>query len=403
MRGEEAGMSDDILYVIGSLDVGGAERHLAYVVPRLDRTRYRATIYTLTYPGALAPGLAAQGIRIVSPPFGFLWKIGRIARAVFLMISLVRLVWLLLRLRPAIVHSFLPLSFIFAGLAGLIAFRPVAVMSRRSLNDYQARRPLVGAVEHFLFRFVSAGLGNSRAVADQLLNEGFAPNRLGVIHNGIDLAAFDTAADSRDAVRRANGCPEPGFVIVALANLIPYKGHADLLRALASIRAELPNGWRLWCIGRDDGIGGELADLADSLSIADHIAWLGQRDDVPELLAAADLFVHASHEEGFSNAVLEAMAAGLASVVTDVGGNAEAVENGVTGLVVPPHNPTAMAVGILDMCRDQERRAAFGKAARYRVETRFSLDRCMRSYHHLYDGLLRQSAAPVSAIIAGSG
>ncbi|MCZ6604400.1 MAG: glycosyltransferase, partial [Alphaproteobacteria bacterium] len=323
-------------------------------------------------------------------------------RAAFLMFSFVRLVWLMLRLRPAIVHSFLPLSFICAGLAGLITFCPVAVMSRRSLNDYQTRRPLFRAVEHFLFRFMSAGLGNSHAVVKQLLSEGFAPNRVGLIHNGIDLVAFDSATGSRDAVRRARGCPEPGFVIVALANLIPYKGHADLLRALGSIRTELPNGWRLWCIGRDDGIGGDLADLADSLSIADHIAWLGQRNDVPELLAAADLFVHASHEEGFSNAVLEAMAAGLASVVTDVGGNPEAVANGAMGLVVPPRDPPAMADGILDLCRNQERRAAFGKAARCCVETRFSLDSCMQSYHRLYDGLLRRSGATVSAIIAGS-
>lgn len=395
-------MSDDILFVIGSLDVGGAERHLAQIVPRIDHARYRATIYTFSHPGTLAPGLAAQGIRIVSPPFGSLWKIGRVTRVVFLMISFLRLVWLLMRLRPAIVHSFLPLSFVLAGLAGLITLRPVAVMSRRSLNDYHARRPLLRAVEHFLFRFMSAGLGNSHAVVDQLLNEGFAPNRLGVIHNGIDLAAFNVAAGSRDTVRRANGCPEPGFVIVALANLIPYKGHADLLRALGSIRAELPDGWHLWCIGRDDGIGGDLADLADNLSIIDQITWLGQRDDVPELLAAADLFVHASHEEGFSNAILEAMAAGLASVVTDVGGNAEAVENGATGLVVPPRDPSALADGILDMCRNQERRAAFGRAARYRVETRFSLESCMRSYHRLYDGLLRRSTAPVSAIIVGS-
>lgn len=393
-------MSVDILYVIGSLDVGGTERHLAQIVPRIDPARYRVTIYTLTYPGTLAPQLAAQGIRVIGPPFGGLWQKSRLLRPAILSLSFFRLLWLLLRLRPTIVHSFLPLAFIVAGLAGLVAMRPVKIMSRRSLNDYQARRPVSRVVERFLFRSTSAALGNSRAVVAQLLEEGFAPDRVGLIHNGIDLASFDAAAGTRHETRQSNGCPEDSFLIVALANLIPYKGYPDLLRALASIKAELPDGWRLWCIGRNAGIGNELADLADELSIAGHIAWLGQRDDVAALLSAADLFVHASHEEGFSNAILEAMAARLAAVVTNVGGNPEAVVNGATGLVVPPRDPSALAAAIAQLCRDQARRAAFGQAARQRAETLFSLDACVDAYHRLYDGLLSPSPAPVPAIIA---
>lgn len=396
-------MRAEILYVIGALDVGGAERHLVRIVPHIYGQRYRATIYTLTHAGALAPSLAARGVRIVTPPLGALRRSGTVGRALFWPVSFFRLVWLLIADRPAVVHTFLPHAFIFAGLARLFAFGPLLVMSRRGLNTYHARHPVAGVIERFLFRFARAGLGNSRAVVDQLRAEGFPTDRLGLIYNGIDAEAFPASAEARQQVRRQFGTDEAGFVIVVLANLIPYKGHADLLRALVSVRDDLPAGWWLWCIGRDDGIGGELARLADELGIADHIAWLGERDDVPALLSAADLYVHPSHEEGFSNAVLEAMAAGLASVVTAVGGNPEAMVDGTTGLVVPPRDPAALATGILRLCRNDAERAAFGRAARRRVKQSFSLDACTGAYLRLYDGLLAGASIPIAAILAGQG
>ena len=169
---------------------------------------------------------------------------------------------------------------------------------------------------------------------------------------------------------------------------LPSKGHADLIDALARVKDRLPTGWRLLCVGRDDGIRASLEARAAARELAGNIRWLGERDDVAEVLAAADLGILCSHEEGFSNAVLESMAAGLAMVVTDVGGNREAVLDGVTGLVVPPHTPETLGEAIAILAADPARRRAMGEAGRARVAERFSLDRCVADHDRLYRALI---------------
>jgi glycosyltransferase involved in cell wall biosynthesis len=191
------------------------------------------------------------------------------------------------------------------------------------------------------------------------------------------------------------------LVLVLVANLIPYKGHADLLRALAMARDRLADDWTLLCVGRDDGIGGELAALARDLGLGRHVRWLGHRDDGPALLAAADIGLLCSHEEGFSNAILEGMAAGLPMVVTDVGGNAEAVLDDDTGLVVPARDPTRLAEAIVALARDPARRQAMGAAGRRRVATKFTRQACVLAYERLYEGMITAPHRPVQALIEG--
>src|SRR5208282_1725368 len=127
-----------------------------------------------------------------------------------------------------------------------------------------------------------------------------------LIYNGIEMPPPATAAD-RQRVRGALHLPSDTLAITVVANLVAYKGHRDLIAALALLNDRLPQ-WRLLAIGRDDGIGAELKRQAKALKISDNILWLGERADVGELLAASDIFVLPSHQEGFSNALLEAMA-----------------------------------------------------------------------------------------------
>src|SRR5205823_891079 len=127
---------------------------------------------------------------------------------------------------------------------------------------------------------------------------------------------------------------------IIVANLIPYKAHTDLFHALAQISPKLPADWTLLCVGRDTGYGAKLEKFSQELKLSDHIQFLGERRDVRELLAHAHIGILCSHEEGFANAILEGMTTGLPMIVTDVGGNAEAVVHEKTGLVVPPHDPS---------------------------------------------------------------
>ena len=298
--------------------------------------------------------------------------------------------------RPDVVHFFLPAAYLVGGIASLGAPVRRRVMSRRSLNDYQRDHPALARLERLLHRRMDAVLGNAQAVVDQLRQEGAPAARLGLIYNGIDPAS---AADRRGEVRGRLGIAEDSLVAVLVANLIAYKGHADLLRGLAAERARLPPGWTLLCVGRDDGIGAELRALARHLGVAEQVRWLGQRDDASALLAAADIGILCSHQEGFSNAILEGMAAGLPMLVTDVGGNAEAVVDGETGLVVPAHDPAHLGAALASLAGDPARRRAMGAAGRRRVSEHFSLDACVAAYERLYEGLLTAPGRPVQALI----
>jgi glycosyltransferase involved in cell wall biosynthesis len=241
-------------------------------------------------------------------------------------------------------------------------------------------------------------LGNSRAVVAQLLAEGAPPDRVGLIYNGVDLAPF-AALPPRETLRARAGLGPDTLVMTVVANLHPYKGHGDLLEGLATVAGALPAPWRLLCAGRDTGIGAGLGARARELGLGASVEWLGERADVHGLLAASDLGVLPSHQEGFSNSVLEGMAAGLPMVVTAVGGNLEAVEDGVSGVIVPPRDSRALGTAILDLARDPERRRRLGEAARQRATRVFSQEACVARYARLYTALIRPEPVRINQLL----
>jgi glycosyltransferase involved in cell wall biosynthesis len=182
--------------------------------------------------------------------------------------------------------------------------------------------------------------------------------------------------------------------MVVVANLIAYKGHADLLDALASAAPRMDTDWRLLLVGRDDGMGEGLKMQAERSGLSGKVVFCGEQAGVAPYLAAADIAILPSHEEGFSNSVLEGMAAGLAMVVTDVGGNAEAVIDGQSGLVVPPHSPDRLAAAIVELARDPVLRERYGEAARLRIVERFELNRAAENLGTLYSALLEARPMP---------
>lgn len=395
-------MRGRLLYVIGSLDVGGAEQHLLQLLPQLKARGYQPAIYTIGLEGVLAPKFVAKGINVYSPPLAnYLQSLpSPLGRLILLLISVSRLFVLLLTLRPAVVHFFLPEAYLVGGLVSLLIPGLCRVMSRRSLDFYQARCQLLARIERWLHQKMNTILGNSRAVNRQLRGEGVLEDRLGLIYNGLDMSAFEVAFDKKH-VRNEFGLTLEGLVFISVANLISYKGHEDLLKAFGMVKDRLPLDWTLLCIGRDTGIGDDLQALAEDLSIASHIRWMGLRQDVIKLLQLSDIGLLASHQEGFSNAILEGMAAGLPMIVTDVGGNSEAVLNGQTGLVVPPHQSTALGDAIVELAMNRGRISTMGMMGRARIYEFFSLNDCVDRYENLYMGLLGKKCSTTSEIISG--
>lgn len=389
-----------ILYVIGNLDVGGAERHLVHVLPRLAKQGFKPTVYTITHKGRLAPVLEEAGVKVVEPFFAStLRKLpAPLIKPLLLLSSGPSCCFLMIRLRSSIIHFFLPEAYLLGGLCSLVTGRRVRIMSRRSLNRYQLKHPFLAKIERWLHPNMDAVLGNSMAVVKELREEGVAKDRLGLLYNGIDLAPFDKLP-ARNSVRKNLGISDHALLMVCVANLIPYKGHADLIRSLGGIRSKLPNDWVVAMVGRDSGIGKELKELAESQGVAKHILWLGERNDAIAIYSAAEIGVLCSHEEGFSNSVLEGMAANVAMVVTNAGGNAEAILDGECGIVVPACNPDALGKAILTLAKGEEVRRRMAKAGHQRVKERFSLDACVSQYVSLYDALLRDTNCRVQDAI----
>lgn len=381
-----------ILVVIPKLPVGGTEKHLLEVLPRLDRRRFAVTLFTTRGAGALDDRLRAKGVTVKTAPgiFPGQWNV---------IIAGFTLLGVLLKLRPAVVHFFLPEAYLIGGLCSLLTGRCRRIMSRRSLNHYQQQRPLSARLERWLHKRMDAVLGNSQKVVDQLRDEGVVEDRLGLIPNGIDMARY-SGGDKAECRSRLN-VNQDTLVLTIVATLFPYKGHADLIEALGHISDRLPEDWSLLVAGRDQGkIELNLRSRARDLSIEHHIHWLGEQAAIPELLCASDIGLLCSHEEGSPNAVIEGMASGLPMIATAVGGCPELITDGETGLLVPPQDPQALGAAILDLAQDPQKRQRLGSAGQSSLRGDYDLQTCVTRYERLYDALISGDQRPISDVLS---
>ncbi|HKV49936.1 MAG TPA: glycosyltransferase [Gemmatimonadaceae bacterium] len=232
-------------------------------------------------------------------------------------------------------------------------------------------------------------VGVSDATADDLKRTlPSVADRVRVVPNGIPFAA-----GHRAGTRAALGLGDANRLILAVGNLYHVKGHDVLLRAFARIANEAAaSAWTVAIAGRGEAEA-SLRQLAADLGIADRVQLLGLRSDVPDLLAAADLFTLPSRSEGLPLALIEAMGASLPIVSTEVGGIAEVVRRDVEALLVPPENPAQMASALATLIGDPDRRLALGAAARRRATSAYSVESMGDRYEALYN------AAPDNASI----
>lgn len=352
--------------------LGGQERQTVLNVLTMDRARWEPVVACLRADGELVAPLAAAGIRPVAFDVG-----GSMARP-RAAVALARLVRFIRANGIALVHAqdlyTNTLGTLAAGLAGV----PV-IVTRVDLNHSVVgyKRPVLG----WISRRADRVLVNALCIRDLAIREGVEPDRIVVVRNGLDLEAFDREAHAAPAAP----APEPGG-IVCVANMHhPVKGQTDLLLAMQEVLRHRPEA-HLVLIG--DGVRRpHLERSARQLGIAERCHFLGHRLDGPAILARASIAVSASYAEGISNAILEGMAARLPVVATAVGGTPELIRDGVTGYLVPPGAPAALARRLLDVLASAPRRRRMGERGRRAVEREFGLDQMRRSYDALYEDL----------------
>jgi glycosyltransferase involved in cell wall biosynthesis len=256
------------------------------------------------------------------------------------------------------------------------------VAGQRSMTPMTGRASIWASrlTRRFCHRIVAV----SDAVVEELVRaEGARREGIVVIGNGVDAELFRPG--DRAEARRRLGLDPDALTVGAVGRLAVEKGYHHLLDALARVR-RAGQPLELALIG-GGGEGERLADQARELEVAGAVHFLGVRQELQELYPAFDLFALPSLEEGSPMALLEAMACALPSVATRVGGVPEAVEDGRSGLLVPAADPEALATALTRLATDPDLRHRLGRAARRRVEESLSLERVVRSYEELWEGL----------------
>jgi glycosyltransferase involved in cell wall biosynthesis len=262
------------------------------------------------------------------------------------------------------------------------------VASRRETNG--VRTPAQRFAENRIFRLASAVTANSEAVRTQLINEGLSPAKVLTIYNGLDAARYRMGEGwNAAAARESFGLPADTSrpVVTIVANIgLPVKDHPTFLRAASRVHDEVPQA--VFALAGEGKLVAPMKELAASLGLADSVFFLGRCSRIAELLAVSDVGVLSSTAEGFSNSIIEYMAAGLPVVATDVGGAREVIEEDVTGHLVTAGDADTMGRRLVELLCNPDRATAMGAAGRAVVTSRFSLEHRLDTTEALYSRLL---------------
>lgn len=282
--------------------------------------------------------------------------------------------------KVALVQTFFESSDLWVGPIAKLFAGAKLIWSRRDMGILRERK------HEMAYRLMARLPDKVFAVSEQVRKytvevDRVPDERVETLYNGLDLERWSRLT------RTAEDLHDP--VIVTVGNIRHVKGHDIFLRAAAIVADKFPRA-RFSIAGEvlDTKFYSELQNLAQELGIAQQISFAGGVTDLPEFLHDATLFVLPSRSEGFSNAIIEGMAAGLPVVATDVGGNAEAVQDGITGRIVPPENVEALASAMLEILENPDRARAMAEAGRRRVEERFTTQAMMKQLTAAYQSLL---------------
>jgi glycosyltransferase involved in cell wall biosynthesis len=368
-----------VMRVITQLPVGGVERTLSCLLPRLNADSFRVTVCCTHKRGVLADVLEEQGIPVYLIKLKSRWD----PRGIYRLMRLMR------QERIRIVHTHMYASNISGVVAARLAGVPVVVSQVHNVNHWNSRRQV--SMDSLLNGWRDKIIAVSEAVRqDYIETTGIDPQRCVVIHNGLNLEDFNRPSQAAQ-VRQKWGIDSDDKVVGVIARLVSQKDHETFLRAARLVKDKMA-GVKFLIVGEEEESGrlARLEALAVELGLKQEVIFTGLQRDIPAVLSIMDVSVLSSVKEGFSNVVLESMAGGVPVVATDVGGNSEAIVEGVTGLLVPPKDPAALAQAITKLLEDPDSRKAMGRAGRARVEKLFSMRRVVEQTVNLYRDLLRQ-------------
>jgi glycosyltransferase involved in cell wall biosynthesis len=392
-------MSRPKVAVIGTIDVS-----MKYLL--LNQMLYLVgqgyDVTAFSSPGPLIADVEAAGIPHVPIPLtrkfspladlAALWRLSRTLR----------------RGRFTVVHTHTPKAALLGQYAAALARVPVRVHTIHGLyfpgHMKPSRRWLYVLLERVTMIFSHMNLSQNPEDVPVVIREKVCPpERVRLLGNGIDVGAFDPEShppERRRATRASLGLSASDKVVGVVARFVAEKGYRELLQAAKMISGVMPEA-RFLFIGAVEPQKADALNPAviDEMGLGGVVKFLGHRDDVAELYAVMDVLALPSHREGFPRAPMEAASMGVPAVATNIRGCRQTVDDKVTGLLVPPRDPEALAAALLDLLRDDEKRTAFGRAAREKALAEFDERVVFRRVVSAYEDLLgvHPRAVPVGA------
>lgn len=371
-----------------NLALGGTEKQVVGLVSALDRERFDLDIACFGRWGELVDAVERLGVAVDEYPVRALARFGTVRQQF-------RFAATLAARRTQVMHSYNFYANVFALPAAWLAGVPCVVASIRDTGVYLdgAKRRL----QRLACRFAHRVVVNADAIRDWLIEDGYDAARIITIPNGLDVRSYH-APRGGHAFRDELGIPRDARLVLLLARVNRQKGIDYFVEAAAKVLRRCPGTHFVIVGGNFDREHGhahpegeyrrEVEAAAGRLGLSGHLHFTGFRDDVPALLAEADLSVLPSLSEGLSNTLLESMAAGMPVVATRVGGTPEAIDDGVHGLLVPPQDADALAAAMAAVLTDEVLARRLGARARERVANRYSFDQMARETGSLYERVL---------------
>jgi glycosyltransferase involved in cell wall biosynthesis len=374
IRNAAEGDLPHILFVVDQFGktLGGGERIVLKLAVLLPNYGYRASILTFSaHPESAA---------LKSPPCPiYLLPLQRTYDLTALRAAL-EFRGFLKRQKVQIVHTFFESSDLWAGLVTKTMSKAKLVWARRDMGILRTRK------HHIAYRLMADAPDAVFAVSEQVRRHSIEvdridPARVQTIYNGLNLEDWNTAPRPAKA--------QGEFLVTTVGNIRRVKGHDVFIKAAAAIVPHFPKvSFSIAGDVLEPAYFTELQTLVRDLDLSDRFRFDGGVTDLRQHLAAADIFVLPSRSEGFSNAIVEAMAASLPVVATNVGGNAEAVNDGISGFLVPSEDPGALSAAILRLLSDPSQAGAMGAAGRSLVAERFTVEAMMNRTASAYSNLL---------------
>ncbi len=367
----------NIVLAIQSLEIGGAERQVLELALGLRKLGHNVSICCLNTLGLLADEAISRGIEVICLNKKYRYDL----RVIFKLNRLIR------NRKIDVLHTFLFGADLWGRIAGRLANVKVLLTSNRSGGVYYEKKEYW--FDRILWPLADGIISNTNAGKDALVKKtGISESYIKVVHNGFDFRRFENLLEKEQA-RKNLDLPSQGKVVAMTGRVWPGKNHKMMVRVARIIKEKVPDV-RFLVIGISISDWDQIVkQYAGQEGVLDNILFLGQRTDVPELLAAADAGILCSLNEGFPNAVMEYMAAGLPVVATDVGGVRDLVVPNKTGYLVLSDDATTMAQKLMELFNDPAKAMGMGQAGKKIVYEKYDFMLLATKIARIYDEILK--------------